>query len=116
MNKKLKPGQTWYPRVRFYDEDEDGNLTARNCTGETAILFIKRTSEETAASIEELTINWIDQSGGVGYFAFEYEMTKDFTDKYWYQWILYKTADMSVVEPSKIYKIIMEPTLEKDLP
>lgn len=116
MNKKLKPGQTWYPIVRFYDEDEAHNLTARDCTGETAVLFLKRTASETADSVEEITISWTDQSGGVGYFAFPYEMTKDFTNKYWYQYILYETASMTVVEPSDLYKITMVPTLEKDLP
>jgi len=116
MNKHLKPGQTWYPIVKIYDEDADGNRTARDCTGETIILIIKRTKSETETAIETLTVNWTDQESGEGYFSFEYDTTKSFTSSYWYQRILYKEADMSVVQPFGIYKLIIDETLEKDLP
>jgi len=116
MNKKLKPGQTWYPRIRVYDEDEDGNRTARDCTGETIKMIIKRTKSETETAIETLTINWTDQESGDGYFYLPYATSKGFTGSYWHQRILYKTADMSVVQPFDIYKLTMDETLEKDLP
>jgi len=116
MNKKLKPGQTWIPILRVYDVDENGTETARDCTGETAVLIFKRSKDETADEIKRLTINWTDQSSGVGYFCLDYTTSKAFTKMYWLQVILYETASMSVVQPFGIYKLIMEPTLEKDLP
>ena len=116
MNKKLKPGEVWYPIFRVYDVAEDKTETARNCTGETAIWIIKRTQSETEDDIKRLTINWIDQSGGVGYFSLDYETSKTFTGNYYHQVILYETASMTVVESFDIYKLTMVPTLEKDLP
>jgi len=116
MNKHLKPGQTWYPEIKIYDEDASGNRTARDCTGETIILIIKRTQSETEIAIETLTINWTDQESGEGYFVFDYETTKELTGTYWYQVILYEITTMTVVQPFDIYKLIMNPTLEKDLP
>jgi len=116
MNKKLKPGQTWYPILKVYDVAEDGTETARDCTGETAILIFKRSKDETETAIKTLTINWTDQDGGVGYFSLDYETSKAFTSNYWHQVILYETASQTIVQPFGIYKLIMEPTLEKDLP
>ena len=116
MNKKLKPGQTWNPILRVYDVAEDETETARDCTGETAVWIFKRSKDETAAEIKRLTVNWTDQSSGVGYFSLDYETSKALTSNYWHQVILYETASMTVVQPFGIYKLIMEPTLEKDLP
>jgi len=116
MNKKLKPGQTWYPILRVYDIAEDGTETARDCTGETAIMIIKRTLSESETAIKKLTIAWDDQESGVGYFSLDYTTSKAFTKMYWHQVILYETASMTVVQPFGIYKLVMEPTLEKDLP
>jgi len=111
MNKKLKPGQTWTPILTVTEDGEP-----LDCCIYTAIMIFKRTKSETETAIKTLTINWTDQDGGVGYFSLDYETSKAFTKMYWHQVILYETASMTVVQPFGIYKLIMEPTLEKDLP
>ena len=51
MNKKLKPGEPWYPIFRVYDEDEDGVRTAKDCTGMSLVWFFKRSKLETETAV-----------------------------------------------------------------
>lgn len=118
MNKRLKPGDTWRPYLKIYDKDENGNLSPKDCTGHTVVLFIKRTQNETADDIKQLTITWDDQENGKGYFDLDHTTSKTFTGYYWWMAKLYKTADNSVVKtfPANcLYKLTMVTTLEKDI-
>jgi len=114
MNKKLKPGEPWEPIFRVYDEDEDGVLTAKDCTGMSLVWIFKRSKLETETAITSITASWTDQSGGVGYFSLPETTTINFTSTYWHQVILYNTSTGAIVKPFDIYKLIMVPTLEKD--
>jgi len=115
MNIKLAPGDVFYWLIRIYNEAEDDTLSARDCENETFIIIIKRTQSETADEIERLTITWTDQDNGIGVICLDHAMSKTFTGNYWWQGKLYNTSDNSVVKSSKIYKLVMESVLEKDL-
>ena len=110
MAKRLKQGNTWIPTFAITEDD-----VAMDCTNYTVVMYIKASLSESAAAVQTLSANWTDRTGGEGYFNLTNAMSKALDlDKYWYEIILYTTADSSVVATLEQDKIRVVASLEKD--
>lgn len=109
MAKRLQQGNTWIPSFTI-----TADSTAMDCTDYTVKMFIKSTLSETATATQELEAAWTNRPTGQGYFTLTNAMSKDMIGRYWYEIILYKTADASVVATLERNRLIIIATLEKD--
>lgn len=109
MNYYITRGNTWLPVLEITDNGEPMDCSDYNCK-----LWIKETLKETAPEIQEISITWTDQSGGVGYFNITETMSDNLLGRYWIEVILYKT-DYSIIETLIKTRLIVRETLEKDL-
>jgi len=110
MNKKLKPGQTWTPILTVTEDGEP-----LDCCIYTAKMWIKAQLRETAPELFGLDVNWIDQTGGIGYFSFTYAMSATLLGRYWYEVILYEELGLDIVKTLIQNRLIIGTTLEADL-
>jgi len=110
MKKYLKQGDTWTPTLTVTEDGE-----AMDCTGYTAKMWIKAQLKESAPELFGLDINWTDQAGGIGYFAFTHAMSATLLGRYWYEIKLIETTSNTVVKTLIQDRLIMRETLEADL-
>ena len=110
MAKRLVQGNTWIPTFIITIDD-----VAMNCTDYTVKMYIKASLSESADDVQILPANWTDRASGEGYFQLTNAMSKALgLSKYWYDIILYTTADSAVVATLAQDKIRVITTLEKD--
>lgn len=108
--KRLQQGNTWIPTFAI---TEDG--AAMDCTDYTVKMYIKASLSESAAAITTLSANWTTRASGEGYFQLTNAVSKEMSiGRYWYEIILYKTADASVVVTLEQDILKISKTLEKD--
>ena len=107
--KTLQQGNTWIPTFAITEDD-----VAMDCTDYTVKMFIKASLSESATAVQTLDTNWTTRTSGSGYFNLTNAMSKLMLGKYWYEIILYTTANAAVVATLEQDKILVERTLEKD--
>jgi hypothetical protein len=108
--KRLKQGNTWIPTFAITEDD-----VAMDCTDYTVVMYIKTERSESLAATQSLATNWTNRAEGAGYFNLTNAMSKAMeVGRYWYEIILYKTADASVVATLEQDRLFIVESLEKD--
>jgi len=113
---KIFQGDTWKPRIAVKSVDAFTKMeTALNCTSHTAILVIKQNYNESLAVTYTLSVVWISQSGGTGYFTLSNAQSKVISGKYVYEVKLYKD-DKTEMYTLAQGTLTIASAIEKDIP
>jgi hypothetical protein len=109
--KRLKQGNTWIPTFTITADD-----VALNCTNYTVKMYIKTARSESATATQTLSANWTTRDEGEGYFNLTHVMSKAMAvGKYWYEIVIYTTADNEIVQTLEQDRLFIVESLEKDI-